>query len=241
LSAAVHTALAGWPLAGALATALVSERLRAARRRAALNRALHELRRPVQLLALSPAGPRVGTAATALDLIIAALAQLDREVNGGVQGAPQLVGAEDLVRGAVARWRAGASQRGASISLRTRAGDATVLADPAKVAQALDNLIANALEHGGPTVIVEARAVEARLRITVADDGAAARSERGMPPSAFLSRAGLEAAPRRGHGLEVVRAVAAAHGGRFALQRSERGSVAILELPLAGAGNVLAA
>ena len=38
---------------------------------------------------------------------------------------------------------------------------------------------------------------------------------------------------RHGHGLPVVRRVAAAHGGRFVLRRSEQGSLAVLELPLA--------
>jgi hypothetical protein len=39
----------------------------------------------------------------------------------------------------------------------------------------------------------------------------------------------------------VVRSVAAAHRGRFALQRSERGSMAVLELPLAAGEDALAA
>jgi nitrogen fixation/metabolism regulation signal transduction histidine kinase len=37
---------------------------------------------------------------------------------------------------------------------------------------------------------------------------------------------------RRGHGLPVVRRIAADHGGRFVLRRSEQGSLAMLELPL---------
>ncbi len=42
--------------------------------------------------------------------------------------------------------------------------------------------------------------------------------------------------PRRGHGLEVVRSVAAAHGGRFILRRSPVVTIAVLELPLADPG-----
>ena len=38
----------------------------------------------------------------------------------------------------------------------------------------------------------------------------------------------------RGHGLEVVGRVAAQHGGRFVVRHGERGTVAALELPLAG-------
>lgn len=39
---------------------------------------------------------------------------------------------------------------------------------------------------------------------------------------------------RRGHGLEVVGRIAAEHGGRFMVRPGPRGTVAALELPLAG-------
>jgi len=51
--------------------------------------------------------------------------------------------------------------------------------------------------------------------------------------SAWPMAARLSGRNRHGHGLEVVRRVASAHGGNFALRRAERGSLAVLELPLA--------
>jgi signal transduction histidine kinase len=240
VSGVADTVAAGWPLAGALAMALVGERLRAGRRRQALNRALHELRRPLQLLALRPATPLSAGSSAPLELAIAALSQLDRQINGGGPDSRRLVSGRELVGGAVGRWRARANVCGASIALRWRAGGAPVIADPVRLSQALDNLIVNALEHGGPNVIVEARAAGDRLRISVVDDGRAARpASRVGAPAEVIGR--LTGRRRHGHGLEVVRSVAAAHRGRFALQRSERGSVAVLELPLAGAGGALAA
>jgi signal transduction histidine kinase len=234
------SAFAGWPLAGALALMLVGGRLRAGRRREALNRALHELRRPLQLLAFTPGAPLAAGPSAPLELAIAALAQLDREINGGGAEPPRLVSPHELVGGAVGRWRARAKICGGSIALRWRAGGAPVLADPVRLSQALDNLIINALEHGGPNVVVEARATADRLRISVADDGYAARpAERVGAPAEVIGR--LTGRRRHGHGLKVVRSVAAAHRGRFALQRSEGGSVAVLELPLAGAGGAIAA
>jgi signal transduction histidine kinase len=240
MSEMAQAAVAGWPLAGTLAMALLGERLRAGRRREALNRAVHELRRPIQLLALSPQAPPPGGSSTPLELAIAALAQLDREINGGGGELPQLVSCRELVGSAVGRWRGRARLAGGSIVLRWRAGEAPLIADPVRISQALDNLIVNALEHGGPNVVVEARAAGARLRISVVDDGRAARppSRAGSPAEVLARLAGRR---RRGHGLEVVRSVAAAHRGRFALQRSERGSVAVLELPMAGVGGALAA
>jgi len=40
---------------------------------------------------------------------------------------------------------------------------------------------------------------------------------------------------RHGHGLRIVRRVAARHGGSFRLRRSPSGTEACLELPLSGA------
>ena len=57
MRALAELGVAGWPLGVTLAAALVGDRVRKARRRAALNRALHELRRPLQALALAPAPP----------------------------------------------------------------------------------------------------------------------------------------------------------------------------------------
>jgi signal transduction histidine kinase len=233
-----HTAAAGWPLAGALATALVGEHLSAMRRREALNRAVHELRRPLQLLALGPQPSASGPSAP-LELVLAALAQLDREINGGSEGMRRLISCRDVVGGAVGRWRPRATLAGGSIELRWQAGGAPLIADPVRIAQALDNLIVNALEHGGPNVVVEAREFKGRLRISIFDDGAPSRprSRRGSS-SEVVSRLTRR---RHGHGLEVVRSVASEHQGRFALHRSAAGSVAVLELPLAVTGGALAA
>src|SRR5436190_1773436 len=82
-----ETLSAGWPLGLALAAAAGGRRVGSARRRAALNRALHELRRPLQVLALSgPSPSRAGGPPGALDLAIAAVDDLDREINGSAAG-----------------------------------------------------------------------------------------------------------------------------------------------------------
>jgi signal transduction histidine kinase len=124
---------------------------------------------------------------------------------------------------------------GGSLELRWRAGWALVDGDRSGLAQALDNLIVNAIEHGGPAVVVDARRRGERLRVSVADSGRASRSApRRAGPARVV--AGLSGRRRHGHGLAVVRRVAAGHGGRFSLCRSERGALAVLELPLAAGG-----
>jgi signal transduction histidine kinase len=211
-----------WPLAATMAV-LVGARVREARRRLRLNRGLHELRRPLQALALVPArgrAPGFDRVPDPLDMALAALDDLDVVVNGSEpQVHPRPVACRALVAGAVERWRGPAARAGRSLALGWRAGAAIVQADPARVSQALDNLIANALEHGGLRVRIEASICAVGVRIVVANQGVV---------DGLWKRD-----PRRGHGLAVVRRTAAAHGGRFALRANGSEVVAALELPLA--------
>jgi signal transduction histidine kinase len=223
--------VAGWPLAATMAAFVAAQELRAGRRRSALNEALHELRRPLQAIALAggPAGsPPV--LESSVRLAAAALERLDCEVNGGsLQRPKEALEVRPLLEAAVRRWQARASLGGGSLQLRWRAGRAVVVGDRVDLAQALDNLIVNAIEHGGPTIQVDARPHKGRVRIVIADSGIASRppARRDAPAEVIERLSG----PRHGHGLSVVRQVAAAHRGRFALRRSVRGSLALLELP----------
>lgn len=187
-----------------------------------LNRALHELRRPLQALALMDGGEgdRGASRGGLMELARSALDELDAEVNGSVPPLPpREVGCRELVLAAIERWRPAASGAG-GIKLYWDAGPAIVRCDPVRVSQALDNLIANAVEHGGPPLMVTGARVAGRVRITVANGG-----ER-------TARNGDGGDPRRGHGIEVVSEVARSHRGRFALCRTGSGCVAALEFPL---------
>ncbi len=186
--------VAGWPLAATMAAVVATQGLRAGRRRGALNEALHELRRPLQAIALAGTGNggSLPLLESSVRLAAAALERLDHEVNGGVLQRPaEAVEVRPLLEAAVRRWQARASLGGGSLSLRWRAGHAVVIGDRVEL------------------------------------------------PADVIAR--LSGRRRRGHGLVVVRQVAAAHKGRFALRRSERGSLALLELPLASDRGLLAA
>ena len=99
----------GWPLAASMAVALTAQGLRAGRRRSALNEALHELRRPLQAIALAAPGMAgfgpVGSEGS-VRLAAAALERLDREINGGpVEAVRAAVRFQPLTPGS--RWGAG--------------------------------------------------------------------------------------------------------------------------------------
>jgi signal transduction histidine kinase len=201
----------------------------------ALNRALHELRRPLQALVLMEEGsgqpaasPPAASRRGLLEVAVSALQELDGAVNGDAPARlPRRFSCREVVLAALERWRPVAARTG-GIRVYWDAGPAPVEGDAVRMAQALDNLISNALEHGGPPVVVTGARVAGRIRVTIAN-GAGERA------------AAREGDPRRGHGTEVVSEVANAHRGRFALCLTGGGCVAALELPLAEPGYALAA
>ena len=101
-----------WPFALTMATVGAAGVAVERRRRERLNRALHELRRPLQALALRHHLAPEPTGEDSLDLALLALADLDQEINGGEANlARRPVSGRALVEAAVERWR-GTAPRG---------------------------------------------------------------------------------------------------------------------------------
>lgn len=213
---------------------------REGRRRLALNEAMHELRRPLQALILQAPGTQRGRGGDGpVEMAAAALERLDREINGepaAPDRAPLL--ARPLAESALGRWRERAAGVGATLELHWEADGAAIDADRQEIAEALDNLIDNAIEHGGPQIAVEAASFADMLSLAVVDSGGG-EERRRKPPRApttndLMTR--LSGRRRHGHGLRRVRRTAAAHGGSFRLHRGESGTSAVLELPLLDRG-----
>jgi light-regulated signal transduction histidine kinase (bacteriophytochrome) len=210
---------------------------------------MHELRRPLQALTLledgagpPPASPTGASRRGLLELVACALSELDRAVNGGAAvRAMRPVSCRELLLASLERWRPAAAGAG-GFKVFWDAGPAVVEGDPVGMAQAFDNLIANALEHGGPPLVVTGAKVAGRLRITVANGGARRGTEPSERPASPPDQLPLlPRGPQRGHGVAVVNEIATAHRGRFALCRTGSGCVAALELPLADSAYARAA
>lgn len=217
-AALVELASTAAPLALSMAVVLAGARVREVRRRRDLNRSLHELRRPLQALLL-------GGRRDHLESAIEALGELDRRVNGEPERpAPRPVDGRSLVAAACDRWRDAARFRGGDLSFDWGGGLVTLDADPSWLARALDNLLANAVEHGGGRVQVRASLCPGGLRIRVLSGGGEAMTRRGPRPRD----------PRRGHGLAIAREIARVHRGSLDARARADGFVAALELPVRG-------
>lgn len=224
---------AGLPMAASFAVVGGITTLREGRRRASLNEAMHELRRPLQVLALAlPSDSHRGEVCeSSLQIATAALERLDREINGRpVEQTAQPVALKPVVEAVIGRWKLPAMLCGRRLRLFWEARDSHLFSDEIGLLQALDNLISNALEHGAGEVTLTVRESKENLRLAVCDEG-------GRSGALAIRRLGglrdrISGRRRHGHGLRVVARTARAHGGSFELRRSAERTEACLELPL---------
>ncbi|HEY6729664.1 MAG TPA: ATP-binding protein [Solirubrobacterales bacterium] len=223
---------AGLPVALSLAMASGISVLREGRRRASLNQAMHEVRRPLQALALSlPPGAEVSEAS--FQMAVTAIERLDHEINGKPPArVVTMVPGRVLVEEAARRWQRQTSLLAGEVNLRWQAGDVFVSGDEVELRQALDNMINNALEHGEGEVVIVAQRVPGMLRVTVSN----ADANRSLRQHHAGLRARLSGRRRHGYGIKIVGRIAARHGGSFQFRRFPGGCEACLELPLSGVG-----
>ncbi len=136
----------------------------------------------------------------------------------------------DIVRRAVIEVRM--AHPGAQIELEADGG-CEGLWDPARLEQAVCNLLSNAVEHGGPSEVrVRVHGGEAVARVEIENRGAPIPSER-LPALFEPFAPGRTGEPGHlGLGLFIVREIARAHGGTVECSSSEDGvTVFALVLP----------
>jgi signal transduction histidine kinase len=214
-------------LLGALALVEGGRLIRDVRRGRRLNQGMHELRRPLQAIALTleARSPDLVGAEACLEQARRALRELDATVNGRRPGSlirKARIG--EVVEALERRWRF------ADVEIEGPVVDRDIEADFDRLGAALDNLVANALRHGSGIVRVRATADGRKARFEVRDDGP-------RDPGGGDAGRGV-GDPRHGHGLEVVAAVAATHGGAASPARPTEGggTLAAISLPVAGEG-----
>lgn len=229
-------ALAGWIAAiGGAGLALAASR-RLSRRMEALARVSHELRGPITAAML---GLRLGELtpprrrALELELGRAGLALEDLAAIGGQSGTARTLAPFDLrqlLSDSVEAWQPTAAERGVEVVLLWSGRDVLVLGERLRLAQAAENLIANAIEHGGGRVEVHGRAGPGKVRVEVRDQGPGLSA-----PVPELAKIARRQRPSRGRGLAIASAIVREHGGRLAAAPSVRGARLVVTLPVVGA------
>ena len=242
-------ALAGWLLAASGLLVLAAVRRRLAWRSERMARACHEIRGPLSTARLAVAlGSRPESLSAAklraldLELERAALALADLECArtgwaGHISALRTQVEIRDLLADSVAAWQSSARMRGVELGLRWSGPEATAWAERARLAQALGNLVINALEHGSGPVEVRGARDGATVRIEVLDAGVGLSA----PVAELVRRANRgrihqgwrrQAWPERGRGLAIASEIAQAHGGHLASAPAERGTRIVLTIPV---------
>jgi two-component system OmpR family sensor kinase len=221
------------------------------RERRMLSDASHELRTPLSVLRaevqLALRGERdvrelrealesVGDETERLSRLADDLLVLARSDQGQLPIRGEPLDAHELLEAAARRAQAAASATGRSVVAEAPGEDGAVaFADPDRAAQALDNLVTNALAYGRGEVRLNVREAEGRVELHVLDQGdgfapelldrAFDRFSRGDP-----ARSG----EGTGLGLAIVAAIAHAHGGAAGVRnRPGGGGDAWISLPAA--------
>jgi signal transduction histidine kinase len=215
-------ACAGWLVAAALLVHAM--RLRA--RLELVARAEHELRGPLTAFSLAldaargtPAGRRLRVVLDA-ELARARIGLADlAAARSGRQAAAveERVRVDRLLRSSAAAWEV----RGRRVHVRSDAGLAIVAGDRGQMAQALGNVISNAVEHGSGEVTAVASRAGGRVRIEVTNPVAAGRRLEAVPEPA-----------ERGRGLEIAADAAADLGGSLSSAIGPRRARTVIELPI---------
>jgi signal transduction histidine kinase len=136
------------------------------------------------------------------------------------------VNAGDVARQAVDFYLPAAELKGVTLSYRGT-GPAHLSGDPVLLAQAIGNLIDNALKYtspGGAISVEVHELVDSRIQITVADDGPGIPDEEKPKVSARFYRGDASrGTPGVGLGLTLVASVAKVHGGALELGDNQPG------------------
>jgi signal transduction histidine kinase len=247
-------ALGGWVTAGIAAAMMIALRRMLGSRMEAVARACHELRGPLTAVRLGLSfGSRCGELSAdrlrAIDTELGRAALALQDLGDLGRAGPRIrelerVDVLGLVSDCVRAADGLADERGVGMTRIWDGPPVSVWGDRLRLAQALGNLIANAIEHGGvpgaPSLVGATRgeAVEIRgavgesvVRIEVSDAGP------GLPaPIAQLTRRARRGAGTRGRGLAIAAAIVETHGGRVSTAPAERGARVVLELPLVSPG-----
>jgi signal transduction histidine kinase len=136
----------------------------------------------------------------------------------------------ELLEAAAARFRAAACTQRRQIVVRDVTADSWLVGDPDRAAQALDNLVSNALQHGSGTITLCAQVDGSLVGLHVVDQGGGFAEDTKARAFQRFMRGKRARGPGSGLGLSLVAAIASSH----------RGEATVCNLPGGGADACIA-
>ncbi|MDA0180658.1 ATP-binding protein [Solirubrobacter phytolaccae] len=216
------------------------------RERAFVSDASHELRTPLAILRtelelalrgehtreeLEDALRSAAEESERLSRLAEDLLVIARSDQGRLPVRPEPIEAGELLARVAVRFRTRARAEGRPLEPDPSPG-VTLDADPARIEQALANLVDNALHHGKGTVRLWARRVDGFVEVHVSDEGTGFPEE--FLPRAFERFTRADEARTRGGtglGLAIAAAIATAHGGTAHAANGNPGADVWISLP----------
>jgi signal transduction histidine kinase len=230
--------LLGWSAALVALGIAAMQTGRLRHRRELTARACHELRNP-----LTAARLVLATMARREEAPAARLAALDAELRRAGMALDDLAAARvgrtvalrdepvevgELVEELLGSWHIVARALGSDLRVAATPAGVQVRGDRVRLAQALSNLVANALEHGAGPVDLAVHRRAGSVRVEVSDRGPGLPAPVGELTRRRRRRAGRG---RRGRGLVIADQIARSHGGRLSTAPADVGARVALELP----------
>lgn len=214
----------------------------------------HELRSPLNacvmwldVLALSPQPDKLAKAVEALKRNLARQARLVNDLNdaarvssGGIELHSEPLDLVALIERELDAWQALARGKQLELHHRIELDSAPIAGDPARLAEAVNHVVENAVAStpSGGRVDVRVHGASGSCVVEVVDTGAGLSPEDaanlGVPlwraPTTARTRAGI------GLGLAVAHHVAGKHGGSLTATSAASGARFVLTVPLAANG-----
>jgi signal transduction histidine kinase len=169
-----------------------------------------------------------------LERIIGDLLDLARLEGGGTAIRQSRVEVATLFQRVAARHERDLQARRIELVQQVDSQASTVVGDPDRLEQAIQNLAANALRHTpeGGTITVSAERVGGDIRLSVSDSGSGIAPEQ-LPQifdRFYKGDASRKSAGGSGLGLSIVKAIVERHGGTITA-RNDEGAVFEILLP----------